>query len=181
MPDPMNIVLIGYRCSGKTSVGRVLARALGRRFVDTDDWIERTAGCSVEAIVLRDGWERFRKMEKEVVKKVSEGVPLVIATGGGVVMDDENVGYLKERGLMVWLRAEAKVLRERMGEDRRRGMGRPPIAGRDAWEEIEEVLKTRTPFYERASDMVVDSGAMVAREVAARIVEGLRTLKKRGG
>jgi shikimate kinase len=93
-----NVVLIGYRCSGKTSVGSMLAREWGRGFSDTDALIEKYAGCSVEEIVKRYGWERFRAMERRLIEAVSRQENLVIASGGGAVMDERNVKNLKRNG-----------------------------------------------------------------------------------
>ena len=99
----MNIVLIGYRCTGKSSIGELLSRRLKWGFVDTDELIEREAGLNIEDIVAKKGWDEFRRIEKEVVKKVSCFDSFVIATGGGVVLDPENVSRLQKNGWIIWL------------------------------------------------------------------------------
>ncbi len=172
----MNIVLIGYRCSGKTAVGKVLARELGRDFLDTDALVEENAGCSIETIISRKGWDHFREMEKRMVEEVARKDNLVIATGGGVVMDEENVKNLRKNGWIVWLDGKVEVLRERMDRDQGSGKIRPPLTGVDPVEEIKRVLGIRTPLYQRAGDFMVDTSLLSIRKVADSI---MKTLPKR--
>ena len=176
MFDQMNIVLIGYRCSGKTAVGKVLARELGRDFLDTDALVEENAGCSIETIISRKGWDHFREMEKRMVEEVARKDNLVIATGGGVVMDEENVKNLRKNGWIVWLDGKVEVLRERMDRDQGSGKIRPPLTGVDPVEEIKRVLGIRTPLYQRAGDFMVDTSLLSIRKVADSI---MKTLPKR--
>ena len=117
--DQMNIVLIGYRCSGKTAIGKMLVRELRRGFLDTDSLIEKNTGCSIEMIISRHGWDHFREIEKRLVEEVSRGDNLVIATGGGVVMDKENVKNLKKNGWIVWLKGKSEVLKARMDNEQK--------------------------------------------------------------
>lgn len=163
--NSMNIVLVGYRCSGKTSVGKLLAGKLDRDFLDTDMLMEERAGCSIETIVSRDGWDRFRDIERRLIKEVSEMADLVIATGGGVVMDEDNLRNLKRSGFVVWLKADAGILMERMGGDQRSGKVRPSLTGEDPIDEIERLLDIRNPFYERAGKFTIDSGLLPIQEV----------------
>ena len=169
----MNIVLIGYRCSGKTSVGRTLAGKLGRDFLDTDALIEEKAGYSIEMIVAREGWEHFRALEKRVVGEVSRRENLVIATGGGVVMDQENVENLRRNGYIIWLKGNAEVLEWRMNREERSGNTRPSLTGTDPLEEIKQVLKVRTPFYEQAGNLIVDTSTLSVAEVVDSIIKYL--------
>jgi len=169
----MNIVLIGYRCSGKTEVGKILAAELGRYFLDTDALIEKDTGSSVEKIVSGKGWDHFREVEKRLVAEVSRNDHLVVATGGGFVMDEENVQNLKKNGWVVWLSAGGDVLKHRMDRDRESGRPRPSLTGVNPLEEIKEVLSIRKPLYERAGDFVVDTGTLSIGEVAATIINAL--------
>ena len=169
----MNIVLIGYRCSGKTTVGEILARELGRDFIDTDALIEVRVGCSIEALISTKGWDYFREIEKGLVEEVSMRDNLVIATGGGVVMDEENVKNLKENAWIVWLNGDSEVLKERMGREQRSGKGRPSLTGADPLGEIEQVLSIRKPLYEQAGDLTVDTSNLSIREAAALIMNNL--------
>jgi shikimate kinase len=165
----MNIVLIGYRCSGKTSVGRSLARELQRPFVDTDAVVEERAGRSIREIVLRDGWPRFREMEKRAVREATALDNRVISTGGGVVAEDENRSALKQKGWVVWLKAGSDVIRSRMNHDR----VRPPLTARNPMEEVDEVLSLRIPLYERMADETVDTDPLTIRQVVETLLQRL--------
>ena len=169
----MNIVLIGYRCSGKTVVGKILARELGREFLDTDELIEENARRSIEAMISTKGWDRFRETEKRLVEEVSRRNNLVIATGGGIVMDEENVKNLKQNGWVVWLKGKPEVLKERMAKEQGSGRIRPSLTGADPLEEIKEVLSVREPFYGRAGDLVVDTSSLSISDAAALIIKNL--------
>lgn len=169
----MNIVLIGYRCSGKTAIGKMLVRELRRGFLDTDSLIEKNTGCSIGMILSRHGWDYFREIEKRLVKGISAGDNLVIATGGGVVMDKENVKNLKQNGWIVWLKGESEVLRARMDNEQKSGKIRPSLTGADPLEEIKQVLEARTPLYEQAANLVVDTTTLSIMEVASSIIKTL--------
>jgi shikimate kinase len=169
----MNIVLIGYRCSGKTEVGKMLARELGKDFLDTDALIEENAGCSIDKIVSREGWAHFRKIEKEMIEEVSGRDNLVVATGGGIVMDEGNVRNLKRNGLLIWLKGDAEVFKERMNKDQRAEKIRPSLTGTDPLEEIKRVLSIRIPLYEKAGDLMVDTNSLSIRDVVSSIMETL--------
>jgi shikimate kinase len=169
----MNIVLIGYRCSGKTAIGRVLADMLGMGFADTDVLIEEDAGESIEAIIKTKSWDHFRNLESDVIERVSEKDNQVIATGGGVVVNQENVKALKKDGWVVWLDARPDVLKERMGKELHSGNIRPSLTGADPLAEIEEVMNTRRPMYQEAGDFVVDTTRLSEPEAAALIMKNL--------
>ena len=167
----MNIVLIGYRCSGKTVVGKIVAGEMGRDFIDTDALIEDDMGCSIAEIIPTKGWRRFREIEKGVIKEISQKDKLVIATGGGVVMDEENLEHLKENGWTVWLHGEPETLKERMSKEKSSGRVRPSLTGVDPLEEIQQVLDVRKPFYEKAATFVIDTTALSPRQVAVSIMK----------
>lgn len=169
----MNVVLIGYRCSGKTEVGKALAGEMARGFIDTDEMIEERTGASIETIVAKEGWERFREIEKCLVEEVSKRDHLVVGTGGGVVVDGENIRNLKKNGWIVWLKAEAEVIRERMESEERSGKFRPSLSGTSPLDEIQNVLRVRTPLYRQAGDFSIDTGILSVREAAVRILNAL--------
>lgn len=169
----MNIVLIGYRCSGKTVVGKIIARNLSRDFYDTDTLIENNAGCSIEAIISRDGWEYFRETERQMVAAVAEKDDVVIATGGGVVMDEANMVNLRRKGLIVWLDAKMEVIEKRMAKDQQAGNTRPSLTGGDSLQEIKQVLDFRRPLYEKQATIAVDTSNLSTVEVASAIMESL--------
>jgi shikimate kinase len=176
----MNIVLIGYRCTGKTAVGKILATELGRGFLDTDRLVEEETGSSIQGLVSAKGWDHFREREKSVVEEVTEGDNLVIATGGGVVMDWENVAHLRRNGWIVWLKADAAVIKERMEREERSGTVRPSLTGSDPIEEINRVLSSRASLYGEAADLMVDTSASSPREVADLVMKALPSGVKGG-
>jgi len=161
----MNIVLIGYRCSGKTTVGKLLARELKRELLDTDQLIEGKTGLPINLYVSQKGWGDFRAVEKEVVSDVASRDDLVIATGGGVVIDPENVRNLKRNGWVVWLKAGVPVIRERMKKAENAGKFRPTLSGVDPLKEIDRILHERMPVYESTSDYKVDTDRKNPEEV----------------
>ena len=114
----MNMVLIGYRCTGKTSVGKRVSERLHIPFYDTDELIKEHTGNTIREIIDKGGWDLFRKEEKAVIRGLSSVVDTVIAAGGGAVMDAENRTALKRNGLFLWLTADVHTMVERMKDDR---------------------------------------------------------------
>ncbi len=173
----MNIVLIGYRCVGKSSVGKKLASCLHRKFVDTDDLLQERQQAAISEIVDSFGWEHFRKMEKEIIEEIAKEDDLIIAVGGGAVLDPENVMALKKNGMIVWLKANRQVLHKRMVQDPRTVFQRPPLTGKKALEELEEVMASRAPFYEKAMEAQLDTSAMAVEAVAEFVLSMLQERK----
>jgi shikimate kinase len=171
----MNIVLIGLRGSGKTTVGKILAQRLGRELIEMDELITRKAGLTIPEIVAKYGWGKFREIEEEVTGKVARLDNVINACGGGVVTREQNIARLKQKGTLVWLQASVDTLLERIGEDSQR----PPLAGgRTAREDMEITLKERETLYRQAADLVVDTENKTPEEVAEAIIN---LLKIRGG
>jgi len=169
----MNIILIGYRGSGKSTVGRRIASRMGKRFVDTDDLIESKEG-KISNMVKSRGWDYFRAIEKRIIEEISKEDNLVIALGGGAVLDTDNVVNLDRNGLIVWLKAGAEVLRKRMKEDHRTSASRPTLTGRGSLEELEEVMAYRDPFYERAGKIQLDTSSLDVEAVVEKILTLMR-------
>jgi shikimate kinase len=174
----MNIVLIGTRCSGKTTVGKLLSANTGKVFQDTDALVEEFAGSSIEALIATEGWETFRDLEKQVVEVVSGRDNQVIATGGGAVLDDGNAKNLSSNALVVWLDGNSEVLRQRMERQQQLGKRRPALTGTDPLQEIREVLRVRESIYAQVSALRVDTTALSPEEVAAVIIESLAEERK---
>ena len=166
----MNIVLIGYRGAGKSTVGRRVAELTQMEFVDTDDLLEERQGAGISEIVESMGWDHFRAMEKKVIEEVSGGDQLIIAAGGGAVLDSENVISLKRNGLIIWLKADRQVLYKRMDLDPRTKSSRPTLTGKGPLEELEEIMAYREPFYEQAADIHFDTADLGVEEVAESIL-----------
>lgn len=159
----MNIVLIGYRGTGKSTVGKVLAAKLRRDLVSTDQEIVRRAGRTIPEIVAQHGWEYFRDLESEVCKEFSGRDNLVIDTGGGAILRQQNVAMLKQNGLLFWLTASVNTIARRIGGDTQR----PSLTGTKSFvEEIQDVLTARTPNYQAAADhMLVTDDRSVSQLV----------------
>jgi len=171
----MNIVLIGMRGSGKTTVGKILARKLGRELVEMDELITQKMGLSVPEIVEKFGWKRFRDIEEEIASEVAGRDNIVNATGGGVVTREKNVMKLKKTGALVWLKAGADTLLKRIGED----TNRPPLVmGRTRRGDIEITLNERKPLYQKAADLVVDTENKTPEEVAELVMSHLGARKE---
>ena len=182
----MNIILIGYRASGKTSAGRELARLLGRPFFDTDRMVFGKTGRSIREIVEKSGWQAFREVEKTVISELSRLDEAVIATGGGAVMDPDNVAMLREGGRFVWLQADARILALRMSRDRNGEAQRPSLTGSGSLMEVEEVLAERVPVYRAVADVVIDTAGKPPGKIAAEIAgklgaEQMDLAKKKSG
>lgn len=145
----MNIVLIGYRGTGKSTVGRLLADRLGRDLVSTDAEIVKRAGQAIPDIVRQHGWEHFRELEAEVCRDLAGKDGLIIDTGGGIILRQENVDRLKANGRLFWLTAAIPTIITRIGSDTQR----PSLTGKKSFtEEVEEVLRERRPKYQAAAD-----------------------------
>jgi shikimate kinase len=174
-----NLVLIGYRATGKTSVGARLAEALHRPFVDLDQVLVREAGRSVADIVAQGGWPEFRRLEKELVARYRDARGLVLATGGGVVLDPDNVAALRENGILIWLVADPAAIQARLAQDQPRDANRPSLTGEDTVREVLEVLEARAPLYQAAAQMSVDTTHRSVAQVVKLVLAAL-TSKEAG-
>lgn len=152
-----NIYLTGYRCTGKTTIGRMLAKKMGWAFVDADEQLVSDAGMTVADIVAQFGWDDFRNRESAVLKKISASNSQVVATGGGVILRESNRSLMKETGTVIWLTASVKTIAERMVNDEMTQGQRPGLTDKGALQEIEETLIQRTPIYREAMDFSVET------------------------
>jgi shikimate kinase len=171
----MNIILIGYRGTGKTVVGRVLSDRLGRPFFDADDYIEEKAGRTIADMVAKEGWPFFRAREKEAIRQLSTMQDCVIAPGGGAVMDKENVAFLRGRGWLVLLKADMDTIIQRIQDDAKSSAQRPDLLDGDIYEETETVLRERMPVYEEVADISVDTSDWTVDEVVEKIIQHMET------
>jgi len=169
----MNLFLIGYRCTGKTSVGEVLARQLGWRFVDTDRMVVESAGVSIVRMVVDHGWSFFREQERQALVSVSTGDRKVVATGGGIILDERNISIMKQAGRIVWLTASEKTILTRMFGDSATAESRPSLTGQGRLEEITSVLSDRIPLYEKAAELVINTDREKIVVICDRIVSAL--------
>jgi shikimate kinase len=160
--------------AGKTTVGRVIARRLGRRFIDSDEAIEARCGVKIPVIFEIEGEEGFRARERSVIDELSSLPGIVLATGGGVVLAEENRRRLAERGTVIYLRAQPADLSRRLRNDR----NRPLLRTADPLKRLEELYAQRDPLYSEVADIVVDTGRqkvpVLARQLLAQLEEPCR-------
>jgi shikimate kinase len=170
-----HIVLTGFMASGKTAVGRRLARRLGYDFLDTDQTIEERSGRTISDIFAKEGEAAFRKLERDTIAALALEHPTVIATGGGTFVDAENRAALHKVGPVVCLVTSPEVILERVA----RSDKRPLAQGPDAARRLLELYASRLPFYRMADVMVETDGLTVdqaAQRVAAAIAPRLRSV-----
>lgn len=165
----MNIVLIGYRGVGKSTVARLLALQLGRPWVDADVEIELKAGKSIAAIFADEGEETFREFESEVLEELLRREGLIIAAGGGVVLREANRRQLQERGRVVWLRATPAAIARRVAADATTAGRRPNLTTAGGQAEIELLMRERTPLYQECAELSLDTERKDPVEIAADI------------
>ena len=165
----MNVVLIGYRGTGKSTVGKIVAVQLGLGLVSTDAEIVKAAGRTIPQIVEQHGWEYFRDLETKMCQNLAGRDGLVIDTGGGAILRPQNVESLKQTGKLFWLTASVETIAKRIGSDTQR----PSLTGTKSFiDEIQDVLRERTPKYQAAADEIIEtegkSVAQVAEEILAK-------------
>ncbi len=167
----MNLYLIGYRCTGKSCVGSILARRLAWPFVDTDRRVVARAGRPIADIVADRGWPAFRELERDVLREVAAGDRQVVATGGGVPCHGENRRIMAGSGTVVWLRAAPAVIAARLAADTASAEQRPALGGGDALCEVAGILARREPLYRRAAQLAVDTDTLTVEAVAAAVLK----------
>lgn len=164
------IVLIGYRGTGKTTVGRLLANRLGWEFADADDLIEATAGKSVAAIFAAEGEVGFRDREAAALRTLSQREKLVLATGGGAILRTENREVLRSAGFVAWLTATPETVWARLQGDPATASRRPNLTATGGIEEVRNLIVARTPLYEELADFVADADTLSPEAVAGAIL-----------
>jgi len=162
-----NVVLVGFMGTGKTEVGRLLAAALSRRFVDTDAWLEKENKLTVREIFATQGEAAFRQKEAAALAVLCRQKGLVLATGGGIVLNPDNVRLLRETGYVIWLDAGLEELARRLAGDRTR----PLLAG---GRDFREIYRGREELYRKAAHVRVDTTGKTPMAVSEEIMALLR-------
>jgi shikimate kinase len=166
----MNIVLIGYRGTGKSTVARILGQRLRRKVISTDEEIVKEAGQSIPQIIEQFGWDHFRRLETQMCQNLTDQKNLIIDTGGGLILKEENVTMLKADGKIFWLTAEVSTIVSRISGDTQR----PSLSGTKSFvEEIGEILEIRNPHYQAAADVIIPTDNETAETIANQIEENL--------
>ncbi|TWT42204.1 Shikimate kinase 2 [Phycisphaerae bacterium RAS1] len=167
------VCLIGYRGSGKSSVGRLLAARLGWEWIDTDERIAMTTGRSIREIFATEGEPAFRALEKAAVIDALSQQHAVISVGGGAVLDADSRRRMHDAALCVWLTAPVEILHERLAADPRGRMERPRLTELSELEEIRALLTRRAPYYREAAQLALDTGQMTIEQAADQISQRL--------
>ena len=167
---PRTVFLIGFMGSGKSAVGRILARRLGRRFVDTDREVERAAGSTVAELFARRGEQAFRRLEAAALRRAASVRGAVVSVGGGAVKRPSNVALMRRRGLVLHLAAPLRTLWQRA---RRDGLSKRPLLEGGGLERMGKLLRERMPLYAKARHIRIDAVGRPAA-VASKVLEALR-------
>jgi shikimate kinase len=164
----MNVVLVGYRGTGKSAVATLLAHALQAKVVSLDQEIERRAAMSIPEIVEQRGWPGFRDLEEEVVRAYAAQDGQIIDCGGGVIEREANFPVLRHAGTVVWLQASVDTIVQRIAGDTQR----PSLTGTKSFtEEVAEVLQRRTPLYDRIAHITVETDPLTIEQVSEEILK----------
>jgi shikimate kinase len=164
-----NIVLIGMRGSGKSKLGSKLAYQLNMDYLDIDKEVERTARMSIPEIVEQEGWEKFRELESKVARQMAFLDDHIISTGGGIILNEENMLNLKANGLVIYLKTDPEILEERIKDSDR------PDLGAD----LAEIYEQRKELYENYSDIVFDVTEDDLRKKTQNLTTLVRTYFRR--
>jgi shikimate kinase len=170
------LFLIGYRGTGKTTVARLLAAALGWEAVDADAELEARCGKSIRQVFAEEGETAFRNHEEAVLVNLCGRNRVVVATGGGVVLRESNRQRMREAGRVVWLTADMDTICTRIGQDATTTDRRPaltPGAGAGSRAEVEELLRVREPLYRTCADLMIDTTSRTPEEVARALLQAL--------
>ena len=169
----MKVILIGYRSSGKSTIGAILSKKLKIPFVDSDQIIVEEEGMPIKEFVARHGWEAFRAKETKVIASICSMNPCVVATGGGAVMAAGNRELLKKSGTLIYLKTPLRDIVERLKRDSQNEQTRPQFTAESLEEETMAVLKERIPVYEAIADFTVETDGRNIRQVSDCIYQHL--------
>lgn len=168
------LALVGSRGTGKTTVGRMIARRLKRPFVDTDLLVEDRAGRPIREIFAEWGEAHFRDLETEAIASCAQRPGAVVATGGGIVLREENRRALKAHGFVVWLTAEPNALVRRLGANPNAVRNRPALTAAGTLAELADVAAARAPLYQDVADAIIDTTGRSCRQVAGAVLAAWR-------
>jgi shikimate kinase len=165
-----HLYLTGYRGSGKSSVGRLLARQLGRRWIDSDDLIESQAGTSIRELFAASGETAFRDLEEAAIADIADRPPAVVSLGGGAILRQANRRRIAESGVCIWLCVDAPTVMRRLAHDQTTTARRPALTDLPQRQEIEKLLADRRPLYEQVAQYRVETSGQRLEQIVRRIV-----------
>jgi shikimate kinase len=170
----MNIVLIGYRGTGKSTIAKILSARLKWSRFNLDEAIVQEMGMSIPQMVEKHGWEFFRDVEARIVEKASNKDKTIIDAGGGVVVRPKNIERLRQNGVIIWLKARPETIIRRIKVN----TDRPSLTGKKSFlEEVQEVLAERAPKYQAAAHVAIDTDNLSPQDVAEKIIDELKRKK----
>ncbi len=175
-----NIIFIGIMGSGKTTIGKRIAKSLDYNFIDTDQEIERITGKKVSDIFKKEGELRFRSEETLALKRIEQISPAVIATGGGIVLKKENRDIIKNMGIVIYLDADVEIITQRVS----RNKNRPLLRNGDIREKVKKLSEERKDLYLELADIVIDTGSEKFENLLVKIEKEIKLFqagKKKGG
>ncbi len=165
----MNLYLIGYRGSGKSTVAQRLSDRLQLVAVDTDALVEKLAGTSISEIFASQGEASFRKLESQVLRSLPTNADQIISLGGGAPLAPSNRDWLKKTGKTIWLMAPATILWKRIRGDHQTSSRRPDLTNQGGLAEVQQVLAARTPVYADCADYALDVGRLSPEQIVEKI------------
>ncbi len=166
----MNIVLIGFRGTGKSTVGKLLAKRLERDFIDSDKYIESSTGKTIKSIFEDDGEEGFRKIEADTIAVLSKADNKIISVGGGAVLKEENIRNLKDNGFLVLLEATPEIIHNRITQDEKTAQQRPSLTDKKLLDEIKHLLEQRELPYKNAADNTINTSYVTCDDIVNEII-----------
>lgn len=169
----MNVILIGFRCSGKSTVGKELAARLGREFIDCDEYIERKTNLSIREIFDRHGESHFRVIESQAIAELAKLDGKVIATGGGAVLKHKNMQVLARNGKIFYLEVEPETAYQRLQGDPITRSRRPALTDEDPRQEVQDQIELRRPYYQSAAHHLVKTDNRSIADVTKEILTHL--------
>ncbi|WP_455198474.1 shikimate kinase AroK [Kaarinaea lacus] len=161
-----NIILVGPMGAGKTTIGKQLAQQLGREFYDSDRVIEEHTGADIPLIFELEGEEGFRKREKNMLLELTQKENIVLATGGGAVLDPVNRKQLKKSGFIIYLNAPLSQLITRTSKDK----SRPLLQTDDPGKKLQEIMEVRDPLYREVADAIIETDGSPVRNVVKKLM-----------
>ena len=167
-----NLILTGFRATGKTSVGRIVAARLHWIFLDTDELARQRLGAPIAEVVARHGWPFFRTAERQLLRELSTTMrQTVLATGGGAIEHLQEWRELRRCALVVWLDTDSDTIRQRLRDDPDSGHQRPSLTGQSVMDEIEHLLECRRPMYAAGSDLRLSTEGRTPEQLVVEIMQ----------
>ncbi len=175
MKEKPNIALIGFRAAGKSLVGKLLAQQCHLVLVDMDERLVASFGKDIDEWVAAEGWESFRRAESELLAELACQSGLIVATGGGVILDAHNRHLLKTHFHVIWLKASLETTCLRLMSDPKTGRNRPALTALPLRQEIEQLLAARSRLYEETAHITVETDNIPPAELVSRLCSGFPT------